>query len=41
MEMILMIIGFIFIILSVAAIGFIFTFMFQVDVCGTDSSRDL
>lgn len=41
METLLIIIGFVFIISAVTAIGFISTFMIQVDVCGSDSSRDL
>lgn len=40
METALIIAGFAFIILVTAAIGFISTFMIQVDVCGSDSSRD-
>lgn len=41
METALIIIGIVFIILVTAAIGFISIFMIQVDVCGSDSSRDL
>jgi hypothetical protein len=41
METLLIIIGFVFIILVAIAIGIISTFMIQVDVCGSDYSRDL
>lgn len=41
METVLIIAGFVFIMLVTAVIGFISTFMIQVDVCGSNSSRDL
>lgn len=41
MEAILIITGFIFIVLILAAIGLASFFMFLVDICGSDSSRDL
>lgn len=41
METFLIIAGFIFIILASAVIGLVLIFMLQVDVCGSDSSRDL
>jgi hypothetical protein len=41
METVLIIAGFIFFILASAVISLVSFFMLQVDVCGSDSSRDL
>lgn len=41
METFLLMVGFIFIIMALAVTGIIIPFMIQIDVCGSDSSRDI